>query len=137
MRSRSPPAGRCRDDRDDATIRYKVLVGQDSGRATATFDFEADRRSYVERIYEGKDHRTFHFDRKRGVVTRVDVARSYGSHMQSEGKGTLELTSVQELEPAKLRDLPRRDGSLFRPPTRHTSRSTARSRNPATRPGRC
>ena len=90
-----------RDDRDDATIRYKPIARKDSGDG-ATFDFEADRRSFVERFYEGKDHRIFHFDRKRGIVVRAEVARGYGSHMQSEGKGTLELTSVAEMPPAKL-----------------------------------
>jgi len=90
-----------RGDRDETTISYKAVPSKDAQEA-ATFGFEADRRSYVERIYEGKDHRTFHFDRKRGVIARSDVARSYGSHMQSEGKGTLELTSVSELPPAEI-----------------------------------
>jgi thiol-disulfide isomerase/thioredoxin len=90
-----------RDDRDDATIRYKPPVGKDSGDGT-TFDFEADRRSFVERFYEGKDHRVFHFDRKRSIVVRAEIARGYGSHMQSEGKGTLELASVAEMPPTEL-----------------------------------
>jgi len=90
-----------REDRDDTTIRYQALAGKDASDA-ATFDFEADRHSYVEHIYEGTDHRTFHFDRNRGVIARVDIARSYGSHMQSAGKGMLELTSVTEMAPAQL-----------------------------------
>jgi thiol-disulfide isomerase/thioredoxin len=88
------------DEVDDATTRYKPTAGQGAG--DAAFDFEADRRSFVERFYEGKDHRTFHFDRKRGLVARAEIARGYGSHMKSEGKGTLELKSVEELGPAKL-----------------------------------
>jgi thiol-disulfide isomerase/thioredoxin len=90
-----------RDDLDETTIRYKPAAGQGAGDG-ATFDFEADRRSFIERFYEGKDHRVFHFDRKRGIVARAEIARGYGSHMKSEGKGTLELKSVEELEPAKL-----------------------------------
>jgi thiol-disulfide isomerase/thioredoxin len=90
-----------RDEVDDATIRYRPAVKAGAGDA-ATFDFEADRRSFVERFYEGKDHRTFQFDRKRGLVVRSEIARGYGSHMKSEGKGTLELKSVEELEPAKI-----------------------------------
>jgi thiol-disulfide isomerase/thioredoxin len=90
-----------RDDRDDATIRYQALIGKDSGSG-ATFDFVADRRSFVERIYEGKDRRTFHFDRKRSVIDRALIVQGYGSHMQSEGEGTLKLTGVAEMPPAKL-----------------------------------
>ena len=90
-----------RDEVDEATIRYKPCAGRAAGDVAA-FDFEADRLSFVERFYEGKDHRTFHFDRKRGVVARSEIARGYGSHMKSEGRGTLELKSVEELEPAKL-----------------------------------
>jgi thiol-disulfide isomerase/thioredoxin len=90
-----------RDDRDDATIRYQALIGKDSGNG-ATFGFVADRRSYSERIYEGKDQRTFHFDRARGLVARAEIAGGYGSHMQSEVKGTLELTAAAEMPPASL-----------------------------------
>src|SRR5262249_40530052 len=54
-----------RDDRDDATIRYKALASKGPGDAD-NLDFEADRRSFIERIYEGKDHRIFRFDRKQG-----------------------------------------------------------------------
>ncbi len=89
------------DERDDTTISFKAVAAKGAPDAT-TFDFEADRRGYIERIYEGTDHRTIHFDRKRGVIARVDVARSYGSHMKSAGKGTLELTSITVMEPAKL-----------------------------------
>jgi thiol-disulfide isomerase/thioredoxin len=90
-----------RDDRDETTIHYQALTAKGAADP-ATFDFAADRRSFVERIYEGKDHRSFHFDRNRGVVARAEIARSYGSHMQSEGKGTLELTSITEMAPADL-----------------------------------
>jgi len=90
-----------RDDRDDTNIGYHALAAKDASDA-AKFAFEADRRSYVERIYEGTDHRTFQFDRKRGVIAHADVARSYGSHMQSAGKGMLEVTSVTQLAPAQL-----------------------------------
>jgi thiol-disulfide isomerase/thioredoxin len=90
-----------RDEVDDGTIRYRPIAGKGPGDGDA-FDFEADRRSFVERIYEGKDHRVFHFDRKRGLVARAEIARGYGSHMQSEGKGTLELTAAAEMPPAKL-----------------------------------
>jgi thiol-disulfide isomerase/thioredoxin len=90
-----------RDDRDEATTTYKSLAAKGSADAS-TFEFQASRRSFTERIYEGADHRTFHFDRKRGVITRGEIARSYGSHMQSEGKGTLELASVTEMAPGEL-----------------------------------
>ncbi len=62
------------DDRDDATTRYKPLAVPGRGDA-ATFDFEADRRSFRSRIYEGKDHCIFHFDRKRGLVARGKTSR--------------------------------------------------------------
>ncbi|MGO9466675.1 MAG: TlpA family protein disulfide reductase [Isosphaeraceae bacterium] len=90
-----------RDERDDTTISYKALAGNDVS-GTAAFDFQADRRSYVERIYEGTDHRMFHFDQKRGLIAGVDISQSYGSHMQSAGKGMLELKSVTEMAPALL-----------------------------------
>jgi thiol-disulfide isomerase/thioredoxin len=87
-----------RDDRDDTTIRFKARAA----KKASIFEFEADRRGYRERIYEGTDHRTFQFDRKRGLIARVEVAQNYGAHMQGAGKGTLELTSVTELPPAQL-----------------------------------
>jgi thiol-disulfide isomerase/thioredoxin len=89
------------DDRDDATVRYKPIAkkANDDG---ITFEFEADQSSYMEKIYEGKDKRTFHFDRKKGLVTRAEVVREFGSHLNSKGTGTLELKAIDELGPAKL-----------------------------------
>jgi len=90
-----------RDDRDDTTIRYKAIAAK-AASDSATLAFEADRRSYVERIYDGSDHRTFHFDCKRNLITRADIARRYGSHMQAAGTGVLELTSLTEMAPPQL-----------------------------------
>jgi thiol-disulfide isomerase/thioredoxin len=89
------------DETDDATIRYKKAGAHDESDA-ATFDFDADSRTFVERIYEGKDVRNFHFDRKRGVIARSELVRNYGAHMKSEGKGVLELTSIAQMTPAEL-----------------------------------
>ncbi len=99
--SQADTGWRLRDDCDDTTISYKRLGAQDSADAE-TFGFSADRRSFVERIYQGNDHRTFHFDCKRGVVTRAEITRSYGSHRETTGTGTFELKSIAEMEPAKL-----------------------------------
>ena len=88
-------------DRDETKARYKpmAVTGLDNA---ITFDFEVDRRGYAERIYEGKDHRTFHFDRKRSLVVRSDIARAYGAHMKSKARGTIELNSVSEMLPSKM-----------------------------------
>jgi thiol-disulfide isomerase/thioredoxin len=85
-----------RDERDDMTIRYAPVAGTHAPDS-ATFDFQAGRRSFRERIYEGIDRCIFHFDRKRGLITRGDMAQSYGSHLHNASKGTLELTSVTEM----------------------------------------
>ncbi len=89
------------DDRDDATIRYQPITrdGTDDGLA---FDFEADQITYMEKIYEGKDNRTFHFDRGKGLVTRAEIERAFGSHLQGKGTATLELKAIDEIEPTKL-----------------------------------
>ena len=57
----------------------------------------------MEKIYEGKDRRTFHFDRSKGGRRRAEIERAFGSHMNSKGTGTLELKSIEELEPASSR----------------------------------
>jgi len=90
-----------RDDRDDTTIRYEPRARKDKEDG-ATFDFEGEQSSFMEKIYEGKDRRTFHFDRKKGLVVRAEIARAFGAHLQGKGTGTLELKSVEEMEPAKL-----------------------------------
>ena len=56
----------------------------------------------MEKIYEGKDKRTFHFDRGKGLVTRAEAVREFGSHINSKGTGTLELKAIEELVPEKL-----------------------------------
>jgi thiol-disulfide isomerase/thioredoxin len=87
------------DERDDATITYKPRPAEPgSGR----FDFEADQVSYMEKIYEGSDRRIFHFDGNKGRITGAEITRSFGSHINGKGTGTLELKSVETLEPAKL-----------------------------------
>jgi thiol-disulfide isomerase/thioredoxin len=90
-----------RDERDDTTTRYQPKVGKDAPTA-AGFEFVADRRGYRERIYEGRSHRTFHFDDKRGVIARGETEESYGSQPHSARKRTLELTSFREMAPAEL-----------------------------------
>ena len=90
-----------RDDRDDATIRYTPRSDKEKNDGD-TFDFVADQRTFMERFYEGKDSRTFHFDRSKGLVVRAEIARAFGSHLQGQGKGTLELKSVEQRDPAEL-----------------------------------
>jgi thiol-disulfide isomerase/thioredoxin len=90
-----------RDDRDGATIDYRPLARKEK-EDMATFDFDAARNTFMERFYEGTDHRAFHFDRGRGLVVRAEIARAYGSHMQGKGGGTLTLVSVEQQGPAKL-----------------------------------
>jgi thiol-disulfide isomerase/thioredoxin len=89
------------DDRDDATTKYQPVARKDKDDGP-TFDFDADQGTYQEKIYEGKDRRAFHFDRAKGVVVRAEIERAFGSHINSKGTGTLELKSIDELEPAKL-----------------------------------
>jgi len=86
------------DDRDDATIRYKATGAADGDR----INFEADQTSFMERIYEGKDHRAFLFDRRKGLVTHAEIARAFGSHMNGKGQGTLELKAVGSIDPDVL-----------------------------------
>jgi thiol-disulfide isomerase/thioredoxin len=90
-----------RDDRDGAKTDYKPLASKDR-EAVATFDFDAARSTFMERFYEGTDHRTFHFDRSRGLVVRAEISRAYGSHLQGKGGGTLTLGSIEQQGPAKL-----------------------------------
>jgi hypothetical protein len=86
------------DDRDEATIRYKTSGAADGDR----LNFDADQSSFMERIYEGTDHRVFQFDRKKGLVTHAEIARTFGSHMNGKGQGSLELKAVSEMDPATL-----------------------------------
>lgn len=86
------------DDRDEATIRYKASGVAEDDR----FTFEADQFTFMERFYEGKDHRVFQFDRKKGLVVHAEIARAFGSHMNGQGQGSLELKAVTEMEPAEL-----------------------------------
>ncbi len=90
-----------RDDRDDTTVRYQPINREDKNNA-ATFDFDGEQSSFMEKIYEGKDRRTFHFDRKKGLLVRAEIARAFGAHMQGRGTGTLELRSDEEMEPTML-----------------------------------
>jgi thiol-disulfide isomerase/thioredoxin len=89
------------DDRDDATTQYEPIACKEKDDG-ATVDFVADQSTFMEKIYEGKDRRTFHFDRGKGLVVRAEIEREFGSHMNSKGTGTLELKSIEELEPGKL-----------------------------------
>ena len=89
------------DDRDDATVRYQPIARKDSDDGL-TFEFDADQSSYKEKIYEGKDKRTFHFDRRKGLVTRAVSERAFGSHIQGKGTGALELKAIDEMDPRKL-----------------------------------
>ena len=88
-------------DRDDATVRYEP-IDQKANDDQLTFEFKADQSSFMEKIYEGKDKRTFRFDRRKGLVTRAEIAREFGSHMNTKGTGTLELKAIDEMDPAKL-----------------------------------
>jgi thiol-disulfide isomerase/thioredoxin len=85
-----------RDEREDATIRYKPDAANDS-QARTSFEFEADQRTARERMYDTKDCRTFHFDYRRNLVVRAEIALSLGAGMRSV-PGTLELKSVEELD---------------------------------------
>jgi thiol-disulfide isomerase/thioredoxin len=94
------------DERDDATVRYQPTTQRTSENAR-DFDFIADQSSFMEKIYEGKDKRTFHFDRDKGLITRAEVSREFGSHLNSKGTGKLELKSIDEMDQgslAKFRD---------------------------------
>ena len=92
---------RAHDDRDDSTVQYKPIAhtAKDDG---LTFEFNADQSSFMEKIYEGKDNRTFHFDRNKGLVSRAEIERAFGSHINSKGAGTLQLKSIEPMEPAQL-----------------------------------
>ena len=89
------------DDRDDATTRYQPIA-PDASANGERFEFIADQSSYMEKIYEGKDKRTFHFDRRKHLVTRAEVSREFGSHMNSKGTGKLELKAIDKMDDAKL-----------------------------------
>ena len=90
---------RSRDERDDATAAYRRV---DNGEEEAAFVFEADQSSFREKIYEGRQHHVFHFDRDQGLIVRAEIARSFGAHMKSESNGTLELKAVATMAPAEL-----------------------------------
>lgn len=92
---------RLHDDRDDLTIRYTPRGAGPAGDGS-TFTFEADQASFMEKVYEGRDRRTFRFDRDRGRVAGAEIEREYGSHINSKGSGTLELVSVEELPPGDM-----------------------------------
>ena len=89
------------DERDDATTKYEPVAAK-GNTSSPTVDFVADQSTYTEKIYEGKDRRTFHFDRTKGLVVRAEIERAFGSHIDGKGTGTLELKSVEEMEPGKL-----------------------------------
>ncbi len=83
---------RAHDAVDDATTSYAPIASN----GAATFDFEADQKTYMETIYEGSDRRVFHFDRATGLIARAEIARSYAGHMKTRGTGTLNLVSVED-----------------------------------------
>ena len=89
------------DERDDATTRYEPVASKDKANGL-TVDFIADQSTYIEKIYEGKDRRTFHFDRTKGLVVRAEIERAFGSHIDGKFTGKLELKSIEEMEPGKL-----------------------------------
>ena len=89
------------DERDDATTQYEAARTKAKADGP-TIDFVADQSAYQEKIYEGKDRRTFHFDRSKGLVVRAEIEQQFGSHLNSKGAGTLELKSIEEMEPGKL-----------------------------------
>ncbi len=89
------------DERDDATTRYAPAAAGANAEGPAVL-FIADQRTFREKIYEGRDRRTFHFDRAKGLVVRAEIETAFGSHLNNASKGTLELESIEELEPRKL-----------------------------------
>ena len=71
------------DVRDDTTTRCEPVAQKDK-KDTGTFDFLADQSTFKQKIYEGSDRRTFHFDRKKGVVTRGKIEGAFGAHIQGK-----------------------------------------------------
>jgi hypothetical protein len=96
------------------------------------FDFQADQNTFSERIYEGTDRCTFHFDPKKGLVVRGEVEWTSGQ-LRGKGTGTLELKSVEELGPARLASL--RD-EMDRSAFGGTPRGTQRAGDSHADPGR-
>ena len=86
------------DERDEATIQYKSTGAVEDDR----FTFQADQATFMERFYEGRDHRVFQLDRKKGLIVHAEIDRAFGSHMNGGGQGALELKAVSEMVPAEL-----------------------------------
>jgi thiol-disulfide isomerase/thioredoxin len=90
-----------KDDRDGRTIRCQPVTQKDKDPADR-FDFTADVSSFREKIYEGSDRRTYHFDRTKGLISRGELEQAFGAHVQEKGTGTLELKSIEQVKPADL-----------------------------------
>ncbi|APW61281.1 TlpA family protein disulfide reductase [Paludisphaera borealis] len=86
------------DSRDETTIQYKSTSG-----VNEPFTFEADHSKFMERAYEGKNHRVYQFDRAKGLITHAKIARTFGYRLLAgKGEGKLELKAVSEMAPARL-----------------------------------
>jgi thiol-disulfide isomerase/thioredoxin len=89
------------DERDDATTQYQP-ADPEVKAGGPMFDFVANQSTFREKIYEGKDRRIFHFERAKGLVIHGEIEGKFGSHLNNTNRGTLELKSIEELEPEKL-----------------------------------
>ena len=92
---------RSRDDLDDITTTHR-RIPSDERDGKSIFAFEADRFAARDKVYAGKNHRVFHFDRDRGLVVHSEISLFTSSRVSGDTTGTLELKSVDAMEPSEL-----------------------------------
>jgi len=79
--------------RDDSRTEYKVAT--DAGVEPETWAFVGTRHSAMDKIYESSSSSTYYFDRKKGLIGRVETKNTQGYGFNGKGTGLTELISVE------------------------------------------
>lgn len=79
---------------DDSRTEYKPAAEATSD--SETWVFEGIRQSPMDKIYLSTSRSKFFFDRKRGVIKRVESENTQGYGFNGKGTGTTELVALEQ-----------------------------------------
>lgn len=82
--------------RFDERTEFTPTSAADGKNGSNCFAFEGVRKSPSDRIYLSTARSTYTFDRKRGLVSRIESANTQGYGFNGKGTGTVELTGVED-----------------------------------------
>lgn len=89
--------------RDDSRTAYQVASPADEG--PTGWLFEGVRTTPLDKIYMFTDRSKNHFDRKKGLVTRIENENSQGYGFEGKGSGTTELTAIERRDDVWVKSL--------------------------------